>query len=569
MANAKEGVLEKVFTGNPGMNNALFSAAAMICNEAGGKAYALSAKQALAQMVSTGTLNQTFYVSDRGQLNEILALAGQVDSDYLAKLAIYGRTHCRMKDVPVVLLALLAARKDGAAAFQAAFAQVVDNGKQLRHFVQIMRSGITGRKSLGAMAKKRVNRWLNEASEWQYLTAALGSKPSLRDVLRMTHPKPATPRQEALFRWTLEKEYDENALPEGVRQLIAFQRDNRNPLPEVPFQWLMALDLTTEHWCRIVEQGGWQMLRMNLNTLARHEVFKQPGMAEMVAAKLSDPQAIARSKAFPYQLYTTWSALGAKIPRGIKAALRSAMQQALVNVPKITGNVVVAVDVSGSMQMSVTGYRQGATSVVRCVDAAALFAAAVQAANPTARIMPFDMRVHTLTGYEEHGEEEAWEGNTLRARIFHRQKRFAKKSGEGAVDVLTLAQTLAKFGGGGTNTSLPLKQLNREGAAVDVMIYFSDNESWADGQYGRGTEMMQQWEKLKQRCPQAKLICVDIQPYAHSQVQEREDVLNIGGFGDEVFRLMDLFCSNNWHPDHWVSEIDAVSLEMAAGEVKD
>ena len=43
------------------------------------------------------------------------------------------------------------------------FPRVIDNGKMVRNFVQIMRSGVTGRKSLGSAPKRLVRQWLDRA----------------------------------------------------------------------------------------------------------------------------------------------------------------------------------------------------------------------------------------------------------------------------------------------------------------------------------------------------------------------------------------------------------------------
>ncbi len=575
------------------MNKDIFAKdATNTTNNAGGKTYQMTPKQALAQLVSTGTLNQTFYANAQPQLDEVIEQAQQVDSDFLAKLSIYGRHNSKMKDMPVVLLALLSMREDGQQAFKQSFKQVIDNGKQLRNFVQVMRSGVVGRKSLGSMPKKMVNQWLCSANDYRYVSASIGNAPSLKDVLKISHPKPADDRQEALFRWTMGKEYDEAKLPELVQQLLAFQADNSQPLPNVPLQMLMALDLTTEHWVQIAKQGSWQMLRMNLNTFARHGVFEVDGMTALIADKLTDKQAIKNSRCFPYQLYTTWSALDCSansqsnektVPKEIKQALATAMDTALANVPKLEGNVVVAVDVSGSMSCPVTGYRRGATSVVRCVDAGALFASAIKRVNPHARIMPFDTalrHVKSLGGHldmemETQIETETTGLSVLKQRISFnkRQRQQAKKrqkqiinsndnnhNNNAKIDVFKLADELARLCGGGTNTSIPLSKLNQEKADVDVMIYFSDNESWADNQRYRNTQMMKEWDKLKARNPNVKLICVDVQPYTSTQAQERKDILNIGGFGDEVFRIIGLFAEDKLHPNHWVNEVEQVRL---------
>ena len=69
------------------------------------------------------------------------------------------------------------------------------------------------------------------------------------------------------------------------------------------------------------------------------------------------------------------------------------METAIANVPEIDGQVVVCPDVSGSMSSPVTGYRKGATSAVRCIDVAALVAAAFMRANRNTRVLPFEQGV--------------------------------------------------------------------------------------------------------------------------------------------------------------------------------
>ena len=52
-------------------------------NEAGGRAYALTPKQALAQFASTGCLSQTFYASAEDQLAKVLALCEGVEPAFI------------------------------------------------------------------------------------------------------------------------------------------------------------------------------------------------------------------------------------------------------------------------------------------------------------------------------------------------------------------------------------------------------------------------------------------------------------------------------------------------------
>ena len=151
--------------------------AAMATNAAGAPAYALSPRHQLAQLAATGCLSQTFYADAESQLDTVLALAQQVEPAFVAKTAIYARQAAHMKDMPVLLAAVLAVRDVGLLA--QVFGRVVDNGKTLRGFVQMLRSGQLGRKSLGTRPKKLVQQWLLQASEQQLLNAAVGTTPSL------------------------------------------------------------------------------------------------------------------------------------------------------------------------------------------------------------------------------------------------------------------------------------------------------------------------------------------------------------------------------------------------------
>ena len=42
-------------------------------------------------------------------------------------------------------------------------------------------------------------------------------------------------------------------------------------------------------------------------------------------------------------------------------------------------------------------------------------------------------------------------------------------------------------------------------------------------------------QRLQARNPRARLVCIDLQPYATTQAAERDDILNVGGFSDQVF----------------------------------
>lgn len=507
------------------------STAANTRNEAGGIAYTLTPKQQLAQLAATGCLNSTYYADAQDQLEQVLELAKNLDAEFIAKTAVYARQKGFMKDMPALLLAVLA--KKDVNMLARVFDQVADNGKMLRNFAQIIRSGAVGRKSFGNRPKKLMQTWLLTATEKQLLNAAVGNSPSLADVVKMVHPKPREAWRAAWFAWLIGKPYNREALPPITRAFEDYKQSRQGALPDVPFQMLTALELNSGDWAQIARNGSWQQVRQNLNTFLRHEVFAKSKNIKMVAEKLRDETAIARARVLPYQLLTAYQATSNQMPSEIREALQDAMETAVQNVPAIQGKVVVCPDVSGSMHSSVTGYRGSATSKTRCIDIAALVSAAMLRTNPQARVIPFEQI-------------------TVNVKLNPRDS------------IMTNAEKLANVGGGGTACSAPLAMLNREKADVDLVVIVSDNESWADDNQGWGatTSLMKEWDILKRRCPEAKLVCMDIQPYTKAQARNRHDILNIGGFSDQVFTLIGSFAEQGMGADFWVEEI--AKTELAA-----
>lgn len=506
--------------------------AANTVNEAGGKAYAFTPKHALAQYAATGCFNATFYATADEQLAKVLELCGQVDAEFIARTAVFCRERGKMKDIPALLVAVLSVKDP--AIFKAVFPRVIDNGKMLRTFVQIMRSGVVGRKSLGTAPKKMIRAWFETRDDEAIFKASVGNDPSFADIIKMVHPRPVTATREAMFGWFIGRDHNADALPGVIRQFEQYKAGALSELPDVPFQMLTALELGTPEWTAIARHAPWQMTRMNLNTFARHGVFDQPGLPALIANRLRDAKAIAKARVLPYQLLAAFTMTDEKIPGVIREALQDAMEIAISNVPEIAGKVYVFPDISGSMHSPATGYRKGATSKVRCIDIAALVAAAVLRRNPNAEVIPF-------------------ESDVVKVKLNPRDS------------VMTNAEKLAKLPCGGTNCSAPLRELNRRKAAGDLVIYVSDNESWIDspryGTFGGGrTETMNQWAQFKARNPPARMVCLDIQPNATTQATERADILNIGGFSDQVFDVITEFAAGRLNAAHWVGVIEAVSI---------
>jgi len=525
-------------------------------NQAGGRAYQLEPRHALAQIAATGTFGNAFYSTAGTQLAEVLTLIDQIDDNvFLAKLALYAREKAFMKDMPAALLVALSVRDTEL--MHRVFNRVVDNGRVLRTAFQMIRSGQFASKNgkartgLSSSVQRAFQRWLNDASVAKMLSASIGSDPSLRDILRMARPTPKDNQRRALFGWLTEKETakwapaTESDLPVEVQSLIAYRASETEDgqaliageLEGVRWDLMSGAARGPKVWTALARKMGPQALRMNLNTLLRHDVFKSETMVDHVAGRIADESEIRRSRQFPYQFFAAYLNAADEVPQKIKSALHTAAGIACGNVPQLPGPVVIGLDSSGSMGCPVTGHRgRGATSKMRCVDVAALFAAAILRRNPDSVVIPFDTQAYD-------------------AKIDPNDS------------ILSIADRLAKFGGGGTDCALPLEAANHRFANRKFAgaILVSDNESWVGTGRHRSTGVMTAWDsfvanqrKLAGKSADPKLVCIDIQPNQTTQATGRREIMNIGGFSDTVFNVISAFLADDNR--RFVAEVEAMEL---------
>jgi len=510
-------------------------------NAAGGKAYNKTEKAALAQIAATNCFNGTYYVSAESNLklakDAALALIG--DPEFLAKVAVYSREKGYMKDMPAFLTVLLASTDTKL--FRKVFPKVIDNGKMLRNFCQMARSGaVTGKVmnlSSGSV-RHAIQQWFDVRGAFALFKASIGNDPTMKDMLRMSRPKPNSDEKAALFGYFLGKDVYAARLPQIVREYEAFKKDKTLAVPNVDFRMLDSLGLTDAQWTEIAKNAPWMMTRMNLNTFARHNVFKDKEVTKLIADRIRNREMIVEARQFPYQMFSAWKATEGttEVPFEIRDALQDAMEIAIDNVPEFKGQIYVCVDASGSMSSPITGSTGYGSrqSTVSCMDVAGLVASSIVRKNRSAEVWTF--------------------------------KSEAQKVSLNPRDtVITNTVKLAKAGGG-TNVSAPLRKLNELKAKGDAVVYVSDYESWVDsdsgyGMYGGSTGLATEWELFKKRNPNARLIAIDLTPSKTSQIKTRKDVLQVGGWGDACFDVISSYLEHGDSSDHWVSEIEKTSLE--------
>lgn len=510
-------------------------------NEAGGVAYSFTTQHALAQYCVTGTFSNTFYASAEEQLGKIIGLLEECNPPFIAKMAVYAHCVAKMKDTPCYALAWLTAnghvnllqrwvilngRTDSV------FNHVMSNGKMLSNYVNMIRSGSLGRKSLGYAPKRLIQNWLNTKDPYKLWRTSIGvANPSIADIIKMVHPRPFTPIQENMYGYLIGRDFQLGFLPEDVRKFEYLKNGIETEIPSVDFRALTNCKLTKEQWKQVARQMPFTALRMNLNHLGRHGIFDDDGLVTDLANKLSDPDEIKKANVFPYQLLTAYQNTR-EIPMKLSLALQDALEIATENVPQFSGKTAVLVDVSGSMGSSITGSRPGSTSVTRCVEVAALVAACVLRNNENTVVVQFDTSAREL-------------------RLNPRDS------------VMTNAKSIV-CNGGGTNISCGLQYIHDHHRDITNIIIVSDNESWMSNRtyqlyYNRGTSSSTIFEQIRARNPKAKLVNIDLQAYASTQVPDaKQSVLNIGGASDSIFSVIANFFNNK--DINFVDEINTTIL---------
>ncbi|MFA7768409.1 TROVE domain-containing protein [Streptomyces sp. NPDC048723] len=224
------------------------------------------------------------------------------------------------------------------------------------------------------------------------------------DVLNLVHasPDPAKPWQGELFRYALDRRHNPESAqaPAGNRTLVAHRALMELPVQERRAQViapdgaerLAAAGMTWESlagwlqgpmdaaaWEAVIPSMGAMALLRNLRNFDRAGV--SDAVAAQVAARISDPEVVARSRQFPFRYLAAYQhapSLRWSYP------LEQALGHSLANVPALPGRTLVLVDRSGSMWSPLSD-----RSELNRADAAAIFGTALALRAEQADLVQF------------------------------------------------------------------------------------------------------------------------------------------------------------------------------------
>ncbi|AMW09746.1 RNA-binding protein [Streptomyces qaidamensis] len=237
----------------------------------------------------------------------------------------------------------------------------------------------------------------------KYDTASKGYR--FGDILNLVHaaPDPDKPWQGELFRYALDRRHHpDTAVPPASdhvlsahRELMALPVADRRAVvtAEGGAERLAAAGMTWEAlagWLQgPMDKAAWEAVIPSMRTMAlvrNLRNFDEAGVsdevAERVAARISDPAEVARSRQFPFRYLAAYQ--HAPSLRW-SYALERALGHSLAHVPALPGRTLVLVDRSGSMFWS----RLSDRSELTRADAAAIFGTALALRAERADLVEF------------------------------------------------------------------------------------------------------------------------------------------------------------------------------------
>lgn len=348
-----------------------------------------------------------------------------------------------------------------------------------------------------------------------------------RDLLRLSHPVTDADDRKRLFDWVCGRA---TGLA-GLRLIEGFERANAAAPAAIPelvreygLSWEMLPDAALSEaavWEALLDNGLPQTaLLRQLPRLTRLGLLAPLGQrTAAVAARLSDPARLRRSRVHPIQvlvaLRTYAGGHGARgssrwVPSApILDALDAAFYAAFDAVQTTGKRHLLALDVSGSMTRDVSGLPISAR------EASAALALVTAATEPA----------HTLLGFTGGGDDP-WKPD-------HRALSPLPISPRMRLDDAIRAVSNLPFGA--TDCALPMRWALEHEVEIDVFSVYTDNETWAGSMHPH-----QALRRYRERInPDAKLVVVGMTATDFTVADPADaGMLDVAGFDSAVPTLL-------------------------------
>jgi 60 kDa SS-A/Ro ribonucleoprotein len=457
-------------------------------NSAGGYAWPVDDWMRLDRFLVLGSEGGTYYIKERAlTIDNAEAVARCLVADgprTVARMVEISDAGRAPKNDPAIFALAMAAKLGNEATRKAAYAAlpaVCRTGTHLMHFAEFAQ-GFGG---WGRGMRKAVASWFNskpaDALALQLVKYQARDGWSSRDLLRLAHPRAASPSHDRLFAWVTKGELSPEATADeklalvaamevakrstSLDEVVALVREHRLPREALPTQWLAHASV----WDALLQDMPITALIRNLATMTRVGLLKAHGGAtKTVVSRLTDNGRLVKARVHPVAvlaaMLTYKSGHGAKgsgrwVPVGaIVDALDAAFYGTFKSVTPSGNKMLLALDVSGSMGC---GTIAGVPGLTPRVGSAAM--ALVTAATE---------RDWSVVGFTAAagGYGGQWGGGPPGLTPIGLSPRQRLDDACAAIGRLPM---------GGTDCALPMVWAKKQKVDVDTFVVYTDNETWA------------------------------------------------------------------------------------------
>lgn len=523
-------------------------------NEMGEKAYELNAKEELVSTCLTTFLQSSYYESENEVVERIKKAASEVDTDFVAKTALYLRNDANMRSVTHLLSGELAPRLSGKEYGTRFFTKVVQRPDDMSEILGYYFS--KGNRKIANAIKRGFKAKLESMDPYQIDKYKMAKKEiSLVDLVNLTHPVPTQKNAEAYKRLINGESLD------GLYSTKILEKE-MSKAGKIAVETGVDVAETKREAITSVIENVKGMPMMNLVRNLRNIMELAPEKVDDAVAQLTTREKVLNSKLLPFRFATAYAeieAVGTKaydatqikfesdvlpdmtaVKNKILKGLEKALEYSVENIPALAGNTAVLIDHSGSVR----GDGGGSSKV--------------SAFSKTTTAMIGNL-FGSMLAYSQRNVYVGLFGDRLISVPMDRTK-----------GLLEFNQESFKKGnacGGGTENGLYifLDDAIRNKTKVDNLVIFSDmvigsggRGGW-DGSSRAGLGTFQElFKKFKAVNPQCNTICVDMKQTSGKSVFDKSlNVVQIAGWSDKIFNIIEANCKGY---EALIKEIEAIEL---------
>lgn len=439
-------------------------------NKAGGEAYTQSPKLELVSILLTSFANDTFYEKAESKFDRLKGLIKLNDPLFVAKAAVYARNEFGMRSITHVLASELApylSKQEWAKRFYSAIIHRPDDMMEIISYMKAHKQKIPNAMKKGfALAFDRFDAY--QLGKYRGETKTV----KLVDVVNLVHPVPVEKNKVAL-----------EALVKGTLKATATWEAALTKAGQIEGTAEDKAEAKKEAWGEMIKSGrmGYFALLRNLRNIMQ----VNPELEGEVISQLTNRDKIKKSLVLPFRFFTAITELEIlSNTRKIVAAISTAAEISLDNVPEFPGKTLIAIDVSGSMGG-------------KPEEIARMFGAVLYKATDSTLL------------------------------TFDNVAKFVTLNPNDSLLSLTKA---IPFTGGGTNFNAIFEKIEQK---FDRIIILSDMQGWIADGWGRAA-----YANYKMRTGADPLIySFDLQNYGSMEFPER-NVFCLAGFSDKIFDIM-------------------------------